>query len=320
MEKILLGTYTKNTSEGIYSIDLVNGHLVNLQLIAKAANPTYLDYDGKTGRLYSVAQSGDKGGVTVWDFNGNEAVELESYLYDGVQPCYVRYDENEGVIYAANYHHGEFTVYGEGEIQKVIKYEKGSHAHYSDFDPKTNDVFVCDLGHDTVHKYRLLNEIATYKTSEGMGPRHLVFHPHAPYLYILGELNNTIEVVRDNEFELDHVQTISILPEGDHKSSGGAIRISKDGKFVYATNRGHDSITTFKVNDDYTLTFVSNNSVEGEHPRDFAISLDQEYVVVANRDTNNLVLFKRDTDLGTLTLIESVDAPEVVAILFVEIK
>lgn len=318
MEKILLGTYTKNQSEGIYSIDLVEGHLVNLQLVAKAENPTYLDYDASTGRLYSVAQRGDKGGVSVWDYDGVSAKEVESYLYEGVQPCYVKYDKNENVIYAANYHHGEFTTYGEGAIQKVFTYEKGSHAHYSDIDPKTGDVFVCDLGHDTIHKYRLLNEIATYKTAEGMGPRHLVFHPSEPYIYILGELNNTVEVVRDLEFEFEHVQTISMLPEEGIKSGGGAIRISNDGKFVYVTNRGHDSITAYKVNDDHTLTFVSNDSVHGEHPRDFALSLDQKFVVVANRDTNNLVLFKRNTEDGTLSFVESVDAPEVVATFFIE--
>lgn len=318
MEKILLGTYTKNASEGIYSIDLAEGHLVNLNLVAKAENPTYLDYDADTKTLYSVAQKGNLGGITEWSFDGTKAVEKASYLQEGVQPCYVRYDKNEDVIYDANYHRGTFTTYSKGEIQKVFEYEKGAHVHFSDIDPKTGDVFVCDLGHDTIHKYRLLNEIATYKTAEGMGPRHMAFHPSAPYIYILGELNNTVEVVEDQEFEFEHRQTISMLPEGDIKSGGGAIRISNDGKFLYVTNRGHDSITTYKVNEDFTLETVSNDSVHGEHPRDFSLSLDQEYIVVANRDTNNLVLFKRDTESGTLRFIEAVDAPEAVAVLFVE--
>lgn len=318
MEKILLGTYTKNTSEGIYSIDLVDGHLVNLNLVAKAQNPTYLDYDATTGRLYSIAQKDALGGVAVWDYNGKTATLVEEYMQEGVQPCYVRYDKEENVIYDANYHRGTFTTYGDGEVQKVFEYEKGAHAHFSDYDPKTKDVFVCDLGNDAIHKYRLLNEIATYKTTAGMGPRHLVFHPSAPYIYILGELNNTVEVVKDLEFEFELVQAISTLPEEGLQSAGGAIRISKDGKFVYATNRGHDSITTYKVEDDFTLTFVSNDSVHGGHPRDFALSMDQNYIVVANRDANNLVLFKRDVVNGTLTYIEEVDAPEVVATLFIE--
>lgn len=88
---------------------------------------------------------------------------------------------------------------------------------------------------------------------------------------------------------------------------------------TYRTIISHsDSITTYKINDDYTLTWVSNDSVRGEHPRDFALSLDQKYIVVANRDTDNLVLFKRDTETGTLEYIESVDAPEVVATFFIE--
>ena len=319
MEKILLGTYTKNTSEGIYSIDLVDGHLVNLSLVAKAQNPTYLDYDATTGRLYSIAQKDALGGIAVWDYNGKTATLAEEYMQEGVQPCYVRYDKDEDVIYDANYHRGTFTTYGDGEVQKVFEYQKGAHAHFADIDPKTKDVFVCDLGNDAIHKYRLLNEIATYKTTEGMGPRHLVFHPTAPYIYILGELNNTVEVVKDLEFEFELVQAISTLPEEGIQSGGGAIRISDDGKFVYATNRGHDSITTYKIEEDYTLTVVSNDSVHGGHPRDFALSLDQNYLVVANRDANNLVLFKRDVENGTLTYIEEVDAPEVVATLFIEV-
>lgn len=317
MEKILLGTYTKHDSKGIYSIELVDGHLVNLQLVAEAENPTYLDYDAETKTLYSVSQKGPLGGVAVWDYDGNIAVEKETYLKEGVQPCYVRYDKNEDVIYDANYHGGKFHVYGDGEVQKVFEYGTGSKAHYADIDPKTGDVFVVDLGKDTIHKYRLLNEIATYTTVEGMGPRHLVFHPTAPYIYILGELNNTVEVVKDNEFEFEHIQTLSTLPEEGILSGGGAIRISKDGKFVYATNRGHDSIVTYKIKDDYTLELVSIDSVHGGHPRDFALSKDQEYLVVANRDANNLVLFKRDTEKGTLTYIEEVSAPEVVATLFI---
>lgn len=316
--KILLGTYTRNTSEGIYSIKLNNDKLEDLKLVAKATNPTYLDYDKGTHKLYSVYQEEDQGGLAVWNFDGQEAQLAKTYLDSGVQPCYVRYDKENNVVYDANYHLGRIRVYDEEGMEKEFQYDEGAKAHFVNMDPKTSDLFVCDLGLDTVHKYRLLNEIATYKTSEGMGPRHLVFHPEKPLIYILGELNNTIEVVEDQEFELVKLQTVDMLNGLDVTSSGGAIRISEDGKFVYASNRGHDSIIVFKVLDNGTLEFVQIESVYGEHPRDFAISPDGNYIVVANRDTNNLTLFKRDQVTGRVTLVQKdIAAPEVVSVLFI---
>lgn len=316
--KILLGTYTRNTSEGIYSISLNDNKLSDLKLVAKATNPTYLDYDSSTKRLYSVYQEGDLGGVAVWDYNGETAVLKQSYLDDGVQPCYVRFDKENNVLYDANYHLGRMRVYDEEGMEKEFKYDEGAKAHYVNMDPKSSDLFVCDLGLDTVHKYRLLNEIATYKTTPGMGPRHLVFHPEKPLIYILGELNNTIEVVEDQEFDLVKLQSVDMLNGLEVESSGGAIRISNDGKFVYASNRGHDSIVVFKVLEDGKLEFVQIESVYGEHPRDFAISPEGDYIVVANRDTNNLTLFKRDQSTGKLELLQKdVAAPEVVAVLFI---
>lgn len=316
--KILLGTYTRNQSEGIYQIDLVDGKLQNLELIAKASNPTYLDYDPSTKTLYSVYQEGDQGGLAVWNYDGVNTSLIRTYLDDGVQPCYVRYDKENDVVYDANYHHGRMRVYDADGLEKEFQYETGAKAHFVELDPKTQDLFVCDLGLDTVHKYRLLNEIATYKTAEGMGPRHLVFHPTKPFLYILGELNNTIEVVEDLEFEMKHVQTVDMLNGLDVESGGGAIRISEDGKYVYASNRGHDSIIVFKVLDSGQLEFVQIESVYGGHPRDFAISPDGEYVVVANRDTDNLVLFKRDQATGKVTLLDKdVFVPECVAVKFI---
>ena len=151
-----------------------------------------------------------------------------------------------------------------------------------------------------------------------MGPRHLVFHPSMPIIYIFGELNNTIEVVADDGFDMSLMQTVDTLNGIDVESSGGAIRISADGKFVYASNRGHDSLVVFKVLENGHLEFVQIESVYGEHPRDFAISPDDNYILVANRDTDNLVLFKRDHDSGKISLIEKdFFAPEVVSVLFI---
>lgn len=316
--KILLGTYTRKSSEGIYEIDLLSGHLENLNLVAKASNPTYLDYDASSQTIYAVHQEGEQGGLAVWDLKTQPASLVRSYLDDGVQPCYVKYDKNDDYVLDANYHLGRVRVYDQEGIVKEFQYNEGAKAHYVNFNPKNDDLYVCDLGLDTVHKYRLLNEIATYKTKEGMGPRHLVFHPSLPMIYILGELNNTIDVVEDIDFDMVSVQTVDMLNGADVTSSGGAIRISEDGRFVYASNRGHDSLVVFKVLENGHLEFVQIESVYGEHPRDFAISPDGKYIVVANRDTDNLTLFERDAESGRVTLLEKdVYAPEVVSVLFI---
>lgn len=318
--KILLGTYTKKTSKGIYQIELdtKQERLTDLELVAETKNPTYLDFDPETKRLYSVVQNENEGGVAVWDYNGNTATLLSTQTAAGSPPCYVRYDAENGYIYDANYHLGKVTVYGDGLVERIIQYKEGSHAHFIDKDPKTGDLFVCDLGLDTVHKYRLLNEIATYHTAEGMGPRHIAFHPEKPILYIFGELNNTIDVVLDEEFDLVHQQTVSTLPEEGLQSSGAAIRISPDGKFLYASNRGHDSIVVFKIDEKGNLEKIQTISTEGEHPRDFAISPDGRYVVVANMTTNNLTLYRKDLQNGMLEVIQSdVEAHEPVCVRFI---
>ena len=319
MTKILLGTYTRNDSKGIYSIDLDGGQLKNLSLVVETSNPTYLDYDASSKRIFSVLEKDGEGGIGVFDFDGAHAKLDSTYINSQTPPCYVSYDKENDYVYDANYHQGRVHVQSKGDMERVYDYGAGSHAHFVDLDPKTSDLFVCDLGLDAIHKYRLLNEIATYKAPEGMGPRHLVFHPSEPIVYVLGELNNTVQVLRDHEFDFECVQTISTLPNEGIVSSGGAIRISKDGRFVYASNRGHDSIVMYRVKDDFTLELMDFISVEGQHPRDFALSLDEAHLVVGNRDTNNLTLFERDADTGLLTLVQKdVHCPEVVSILFLD--
>lgn len=320
MTKILLGTYTKKESKGIYSIELdeTTQTLRDLKLVTATQNPTYLDFDPKTSTLYSVYQEGKNAGIAAWNFNGDTAELLYTQTQEGVPPCYVRYHEAEASIYDANYHGGFVRVTQDQELHKIIQYQEGSHAHYVDYDPNDDCVYVCDLGLNTIRKYELMNEIATFKTEEGMGPRHIAFHPTKKVLYAFGEHNNQIITLVDEGFELKQIQSISTLPDPAIESAGAAIRISKDGRFVYASNRGHDSIAILKVLEDDTLEKIDTISTYGEHPRDFAISPDQKYLVVANRDTDNLTLYLRDEDTGRLTLLQKdVYAPEAVAVYFI---
>lgn len=320
MQTILIGTYTRNTSEGIYRIELNSEteKLENLSLVAKTNSPTYLEYDASTKTLYSVFEDEGQGGVGVWSYDNKVATFIRSHTQPGNSPCYVHFNKELGIL-DANYHKGRVTVFNQDGIEKVFQYGEGAKAHYVHTDPKTGDIFTTDLGGDSVHKYRLLNEIATFNTEKGQGPRHIAFHPTAPYLYLFTELSSELVVLRDDEFDLVPLQTLSTLPEGEQDiKSGAAIRISNDGRFVYVSNRGHDSITVFEVNDDFTVTYKQNISTYGKHPRDFNLSLDNKYVVVANKDSDNLVLYRRDTETGLLEYLNSdTHVPEAVNVIFI---
>lgn len=316
METILIGTYTRKTSEGIYQItlDKEKGVFKDLKLIAKTENPTYLEYDQDSKNLYAVYQSGERGGVAIWHYDEENTTLLESITQEGVQPCYVHYDALRDEIVDANYHTGQVNIYKNNKILETIQFEEGAHAHYAHTHPKTGDLYTVDLGNDVVKKFRNHAEFDAYHTNKGTGPRHLVFHPSAPIIYVFTEHSNDLIVLKDED-KFEAVQIINALPEGG-ENSGAAIRISSDGRFIYVSNRGHDSLTVFEVNDDYTVTLIQNISAYGKHPRDFNLNLDETYLIVGNRDTNNLTLYKRDTDTGKLTYLHAdTHVPEPVSIL-----
>ena len=184
---------------------------------------------------------------------------------------------------------------------------------------------TCDLGTDEVTVYDVIGEgklnIATiYRAEKGMGARHITFHPNGKIAYLVGELNSTIEVLSYNEEKgrFARLQTIGTLPEDYHGANGvAAIRISSDGKFLYTSNRGHDSLTTYKVSPLGTkLETIGWTNTEGHIPRDFNFNKTEDYIIVAHQESDNLSLFLRDKKTGTLTL-EQKDfyAPEITCVL-----
>lgn len=319
MNTLLMGTYTKKTSEGIYRLefDTKTESFSNLSLVVKADNPTYLEYykPGKT--IYSVYDKDGKGGIALYDYSDKLATLKEVIADEGSAHCFVHYNSYTKEYYGANYHRGFVDVYKDGALKNRIKYEEGAKAHYVNTHPKTNDLYTIDLGNDMVHKYRGLEEIASYKAPKGSGPRHLVFHPTAPIVYVFTELSCDLIVLKDSD-TFEQIQIIKSIPDGS-TPSGAAIRISSDGRFVYVSNRGHDSITVFAVQDDYTVELIQNISSEGMHPRDFNINPEETHLMVLNRDSDNLVLFRRDVNTGLLTLVSKDTAvPEGVCLIFID--
>lgn len=337
--QLLLGTYTRRVSDGIYSVDLntETQKLENVSLLAKVGSPTYLDTNEDKSIIFSVINEDDQGGVVslVKQDDGSYSRQ-DKVVAEGAAPCYVAYDSDRDFVYTANYHDGEISVYktdekGTLELTDTVAHSGSSvhenqdapHAHYSNLTPDGKFMVACDLGTDKVYTYAVdddgqLNEVAQIDVAPGTGPRHLVFHPTLDLAYVFGELSSDVVVLaydaESGEFSIE--QTISTIP-ADHTSfnGGAAIRISSDGNFLYASNRGHDSIVTYSIDDDGKLALVNYTPTEGETPRDFNLDPSEQYMIVGHQDTDNLTLFERDADEGTLSLLQKdVEAPEVVCV------
>ena len=340
MQKMILGSYTKKDSRGIYTIELdtEKKELVNLQPLIQEDNPTFLA-TSKKEVIYAVSKDGSLGGVAAYEKLDNETYSfLNRVSEEGAPPCYVAVDEVRQLVYGANYHKGVVTSYsiqedGSLELADRIQHigngphenQGGPHAHYSDLTPD-NRLVVCDLGNDTLYTYDVsdsgkLTEVAQFKANPGTGPRHIVFHPNEVNAYLFGELSNEVVVLSYDKTTgiFTQEQVISTLPNDFTDFSGGAaIRVSADGQFLYASNRGHNSLAVYKVlSEGNKIELIQLISVEGDFPRDFDITPDQQMIVLANQNTDNLTLFDRNQETGELTLLQKdIYAPEIVCIQF----
>ncbi|MGX7196709.1 lactonase family protein [Enterococcus olivae] len=337
LEKMLLGTYTRRESKGIYSfvLDTEKEELVDLKLETEENSPTYLARSAK-GNLYTVTSVDSQGGIGAYD---SSLTFLNAITEEGAPLCYVAVDEERQLVYGANYHKGEVNVYkiledGSLEATDAVYHDEPlgphenqdrPHAHYSDLTPDKR-LAVCDLGTDRVYTYDVseegkLTEVATYVAPAGTGPRHLVFHPNTNYAYLFGELDSSVTVLAydGTNGTFEEQQKLSTLPEDfEEFNAGAAIRMTSDGRFIYLSNRGHNSIAVFAVNEEgASLAFVEHVSSEGDHPRDFNLDPTENFVICANQNTDNLTLYRRDPEVGTLTLIKKdIPVPECVCVLF----
>ncbi|MBY5034851.1 lactonase family protein [Streptococcus gallolyticus] len=330
---LYFGSYTRRLSAGIQSADFdeKTGKLSNLKLLATEENPTYLAFS-KAGNLYSVGAENSLGGIAAFtaDFQ-----PLNHVVAEGAPLCYVAVDDERNLVYGANYHKGQILSYkieedGSLSLADTVQHlgsgphtnQIAAHAHFADLTPDKYLV-TCDLGTDSIITYDVsedgkLTQIGHYTSTAGAGPRHIVFHPTVKIAYLICELNATIEVlIYDGVGQFERLQTISTLPD-DYTGANNtaAIRISKDGKFVYASNRGHDSIAIYRTLGDATLELVTIQPSLGQIPRDFNLVADDRYLIVVHQDSDNAVVFERNSETGLLTEIpQDFKVPEAVCIL-----
>lgn len=338
-----VGTYTRETSEGVYrfTLDQTEGKLHNAKVAAKIGSPTYVTFDEQGNYLYSVAQNSDQGGIAAFEINKEtgELRYLNRKLDDGAPPCHLSVSGDE--LVAGNYHKGTvdlFLTNERGSVQSNLgaaKHEGSGpherqekpHVHYTAYTPDGKYIIAADLGTDELVTYQKnnnrLKRVATYEATAGSGPRHIEFHPNGETAYLLTELSSEVIVLAYDSDEgiFTEKQIIKAIPSDFNETNdASAIYASSDGRFLYTGNRGHNSITVFEINEQTDeLTLVEHVSTEGEWPRDFALDPTEEFIVVAHQHTGNLVLFKRDEQTGRLSFTGSeLTVPEGVCVKFLQ--
>ncbi|MGP4040498.1 lactonase family protein [Gracilibacillus sp. D59] len=335
-----IGSYTKKESQGVYrfTLDTEEKKIMNVEVAANLDNPTYLTVSHNNQYLYAVSKEGDQGGVSAFSVEKNGDLEkINSQATEGSAPCHVSVNSENNLVVAANYHTKQVEAFlanedGSLQIPKAVEHEGNGpherqekpHLHFAGFTPDEQYVVVVDLGSDTITTYRpkedVLQKVRVLTLKPGSGPRHIAFHPDGQYAYVMTELSNEVVVLKYHEEEgtFEEVQYISTLPEDfTENSQGSAIHLSSDGKFVYAGNRGHNSIAIYRVKEDHSVEFIDWTHTEGDWPRDFVLDPTEQFIVASNQETGTLVLFERDQETGTLTLLQKdIKAPEAVCVKF----
>lgn len=335
---ILIGGYTKHESEGIYQFDFIGaGHEAHLEQgrnVVKVGGPTYFQKAGDL--IFTIKNENGQGGIAAY----RRGKLVSQLVHDGSSPAYVGINQDKRLLYTANYHTGMLSVIsydeqGQLTLLDQVKHEDRAlgpkpeqdtaHPHYFDETPGGHLV-SCDLGQDRVDFYAFkdgkLSHLASYQNEDGFGTRHLVFDPSGQYFYVAGELSSQVNVVKFDEtsWMFQNVATYSTIPaDWDKHNGAAAIRMSKDGRFIYVSNRGNDSIAVFEVKANHTLKLIQRVSTFGEFPRDFNWDEEEAYVVAANQNTNNATLYARNAADGSLTpLVKNIQVPEGTRVLFTE--
>ncbi|MES2518027.1 MAG: lactonase family protein [Bacteroidota bacterium] len=327
---LLVGTYTSGKSEGIYvyKFNTVTGEFKAESIAKNLKNPSFLAVSPNEKYVYSAGEIDNNGAIYAFSFDkkSGSLTQLSTQTSNGNYPCHVAVDKTGKWVIVGNYGAGSLTVLpveangGLGSPTQTIQHEgKGTnaerqekaHVHSINIAPNNVDVFVPDLGIDKIMTYsldaktgKLSNGNPPFtKVKDGTGPRHFTIHPNGKFAYVIQELTSEVTVFDYQKGALNAIQSISTLP-ADYKGNNSCadIHISPDGKFLYGSNRFHDSIVIYSI-DSKTgkLTYITNQSVMGQVPRNFMIDPTGNYVLVANQKTDNIVIFKRDTVKGTLT-------------------
>jgi len=334
---VYVGTYTRGRSEGIYvyRMDPSSGALEFASKATGLNNPSFLAIDPTQRYLYSVnevSKFADKptGAVSAFsiDPKSGELTYLNTKSSRGTGPCYVSVDKTGRYVLVANYSGGSVCVLpiqDDGKLGDATDFvqhhgssvnprrQEGPHAHSIVVGPANRYVFAADLGLDKIMIYRFdsthgklePNDVPWAKVKDSAGPRHFDFHPNGRYAYLINELDNMLIafVYDETHGALRELQTVPALPEDfAGRSYCADVHVHQSGRFVYGSNRGHDSIVIYRIDESTgKMTYVDHEPTQGKNPRNFAIDPTGTFLLAANQDSDNIVTFSIDKHTGTLT-------------------
>jgi 6-phosphogluconolactonase len=351
---VYVGTYTGGTSasKGIYPLrlDLATGALTEAGPPAESVSPSFLALHPSGRFLYAVNETGgsakEEGGVSAFaiDARTGGLSFLNQQSSRGGAPCHLALDAKGRHVLVANYGGGSVAVLpvqSGGRLDAATTFvqhqghsvdpgrQKGPHAHWVDLDTANRYAFVADLGLDQVLVYKYdaakggltPHQPPAARVAPAAGPRHAAFHPGGRHFYVINELSSTVTAFSYDPATgaLSELQTLSTLPAGYAGPSFTAeIAVRPDGKFLYGSNRGHDSIAIFAIDPaSGRLTPAGHQSTLGKRPRNFAIDPTGAYLLAANQDSDTIAVFRIDKTSGGLTAVGApVGVPRPVSIVF----
>jgi len=328
---LLVGTYTTGKSKGIYvyRFNSVTGDFDSVSVI-DTPNPSFLtvSHDGNlVYAVHEIAKGGNGGEIAAFSFDktSGQLKLINQQLSGGDHPCYVDIDKSGKWIAAANYTSGSLgllPVNNSGGLEpakSIVQHigsgpntdrQQGPHAHSSVFSPDNKYLLSADLGTDKLFVYNFNSENGTltagdsFAVEAGGGPRHFTFHPNGKFIYLIDELTSIVHVLEWKKGKLHAIQDISSVPPHFRGGAGSAdIHVSPDGKFLYASNRAEsNTIGIFRI-DQKTglLESIAFQSTFGKTPRNFNFDPTGNFLLVANQDSDEIVIFKRNKESGMLT-------------------
>ncbi len=335
---VYFGTYTSGVSKGIYAarFDSSTGKLSAPELVAETKNPSFLAVHPTEKFLYAVGEvnrtQGQRAGAVnayALDAKTGKLTALNQQTSGGTGPCHVAVDAAGTCVLVANYGSGSIAalpIQADGSLGAAAttiqhagssvnpKRQAGPHAHFITPSPGNRFALTCDLGLDKVLVYQLdpanskltPNNPPYAVVPHGGGPRHLAFHPNGRFVYVINEMALTIttfsyDAQQGAMFEAQNVSTVPADYGSTEKDSTAEIAVHPSGKFVYGSNRGHDSIAVFSV-DAKTgkLTLIQNEATQGKTPRHFAIDPSGRWLLAENQNSDSVVVFAIDAATGKL--------------------
>ncbi|MEP7108308.1 MAG: lactonase family protein [Ferruginibacter sp.] len=351
---LLIGTYTSGKSEGIYvyNFNSTSGDNSFVSSV-KTANPSYLAVSPNQKMVYAVSENADStksgigGYISAFSFNKEKGslTEINKQFSGGKHPCYVSIDQSGKWVFAANYSSGSAVLFplkedGALGLAKQVMQDAGKgpdkgrqdgpHVHSTVLSPDNKFLFSPDLGIDKVMIYRFDKTNGKLSPASppfarsiaGSGPRHFDFHPNNRYAYLMEEMTGTVAAFKYSEGKLTPIQRISALTSGfNGEISSADIHVSRDGRFLYCSNRGEsNSITIFEINGQTgKLTVAGHQSTMGRTPRNFNFDPSGNFLLVANQDSDNIVIFKINKETGLLTDTgKRIDVPNPVCIKWIK--